>query len=114
MFVLQEKSSDDDNDFDDDDDDRRVIVGVCAMAKKSNSRPMQEILERLTRFKHIETLVFDEKVILNEPVEQWPACDCLISFHSKGFPLDKAVQYTELFKPFLINDLIMQYQLQDR
>lgn len=84
------------------------------MAKKSNSRPMQEILERLSRFKHIQTLVFNERVIINEPVENWPLCDCLISFHSKGFPLDKAVQYTELRSPFVINDIYMQYNIQDR
>ena len=75
---------------------------------------MQEILERLDRFKHIKTIVFDEKVILQEPVEQWPTCDCLISFHSKGFPLNKAIDYEELRKPFVINDLWMQYILQDR
>lgn len=46
-------------------DDRRVIVvGVCAMAKKSNSRPMQEILERLALFKDIRTFVFEESIIL--------------------------------------------------
>lgn len=84
------------------------------MSKKSNSRPMQEILERLARFKHIETCVFQESVILQEPIEQWPICDCLISFHSKGFPLDKAVHYTELRQPYVINDLYMQYNIQDR
>ena len=47
-------------------DDRRVIVvGVCAMAKKSNSRPMQEILERLALFKDIRTFVFEESIILH-------------------------------------------------
>lgn len=75
---------------------------------------MQEILERLVRFKHIETFIFDEDVILNQPVENWPICDCLISFHSKGFPLEKAAQYVELRKPFVINDLKAQYALQDR
>jgi len=51
---------------------------------------------------------------LQEPVENWPLCDCLISFHSKGFPLEKAVMYTELRRPFVINDLYMQYKLQSR
>ena len=66
-MLLKDKSSDED-DLDDDamDDDRRVIVvGVCAMAKKSNSRPMQEILERLALFKEIRTFVFEESVILH-------------------------------------------------
>lgn len=49
-----------------------------------------------------------------EPVENWPVCDCLISFHSKGFPLDKAVAYANCFRPFIINDLHMQYDIQDR
>lgn len=47
-----------------------------------------------------------------EPVEKWPVCDCLISFHSKGFPLEKAQAYTELRKPYIINNLDMQYDLQ--
>lgn len=49
-----------------------------------------------------------------EPVENWPICDCLISFHSKGFPLDKAIQYANLRNPFIINNLHMQYDIQDR
>lgn len=51
---------------------------------------------------------------LQEPVENWPVCDCLISFHSKGFPLDKAIQYANLRNPFIINNLHMQYDIQDR
>lgn len=31
-----------------------------------------------------------------------------------GFPLDKAVAYSKLRNPFLINDLAMQYYIQDR
>lgn len=30
--------------------DRLVIVGICAMAKKSRSRPMREIIVRLEEF----------------------------------------------------------------
>ncbi|KAG7307477.1 hypothetical protein JYU34_007674 [Plutella xylostella] len=93
---------------------KKVVVGVCAMAKKSQSKPMKEILTRLDEFEYIKMLVFPEEVILKQPVEEWPICDCLISFHSKGFPLDKAIQYEKLRKPYVINNLHMQYDIQDR
>ena len=61
----------------------QVVVGVCAMEKKTLSKPMKEILTRLEEFEYIKTYIFSEKVILEEPVERWPVVDCLISFHSK-------------------------------
>ncbi|XP_029766586.1 inositol hexakisphosphate and diphosphoinositol-pentakisphosphate kinase 1 isoform X5 [Terrapene carolina triunguis] len=94
--------------------ERQIVVGICAMTKKSKSKPMTQILERLCKFEYITVVIMGEDVILNEPVENWPPCDCLISFHSKGFPLDKAVAYAKLCNPFLINDLDMQYYIQDR
>ncbi|XP_024884552.1 inositol hexakisphosphate and diphosphoinositol-pentakisphosphate kinase 2 isoform X16 [Temnothorax curvispinosus] len=93
---------------------KQVLVGICAMAKKSQSKPMKEILTRLEEFEYIKIIVFPEEVILKEPVENWPVVDCLISFHSKGFPLDKAINYASLRKPFIINHLPMQYDIQDR
>ncbi|XP_063123725.1 inositol hexakisphosphate and diphosphoinositol-pentakisphosphate kinase 2 isoform X21 [Rattus norvegicus] len=63
--------------------ERQIVVGICSMAKKSKSKPMKEILERISLFKYITVVVFEEDVILNEPVGDWPLCDCLISFHSK-------------------------------
>ncbi|KAK2917546.1 hypothetical protein Q8A73_004292 [Channa argus] len=93
---------------------RQIVVGICAMMKKSTSKPMTQILERLCKFDYIDMVIFPEEVVLEEPVEKWPICDCLISFHSKGFPLDKAVEYTKLRNPLLINDLNMQYFIQDR
>lgn len=60
------------------------MVGICSMTKKSKSKPMTQILERLCKFDYINVVIFPEEVILEEPVEKWPLCDCLISFHSKG------------------------------
>ncbi|KAH0620137.1 hypothetical protein JD844_014770 [Phrynosoma platyrhinos] len=74
--------------FEDEEDEsppeRQIVVGICAMTKKSKSKPMTQILERLCKFDYITVVIMGEDVILNEPVENWPPCDCLISFHSKG------------------------------
>lgn len=64
--------------------ERQIMVGICCMMKKSKSKPMTQILERLCRFEYITVVIFPEDIILNEPVDKWPLCDCLISFHSKG------------------------------
>lgn len=48
----------------DPEDVKQVVVGVCAMAKKSNSKPMKEILARLDEFEYIKTVVFPEETIL--------------------------------------------------
>ncbi|XP_063066200.1 inositol hexakisphosphate and diphosphoinositol-pentakisphosphate kinase 2 isoform X3 [Engraulis encrasicolus] len=111
--VEEEDEEEDDEEYDSP-PERQIVVGICAMAKKSKSKPMKEILERLCLFKYITVVTLEEEVILNEPVENWPQCDCLISFHSKGFPLDKAVAYEKLRNPFVINDLDLQYCIQDR
>ncbi|XP_035388106.1 inositol hexakisphosphate and diphosphoinositol-pentakisphosphate kinase 2 isoform X7 [Electrophorus electricus] len=112
------RNASDPYDEEEDDDnlssERQIVVGICSMMKKSNSKPMTQIMERLCKFEYITVVIFPEDVILNEPVEKWPLCDCLISFHSKGFPLDKAVSYAKLRNPLLINDLHMQYFIQDR
>ncbi|NWX16656.1 VIP1 kinase, partial [Aegotheles bennettii] len=118
-FLESNMKTDEPDFFEDDEEEesppeRQIVVGICAMTKKSKSKPMTQILERLCKFEYITVVIMGEDVILNEPVENWPSCDCLISFHSKGFPLDKAVAYAKLCKPFLINDLDMQYYIQDR
>ncbi|CAI2735771.1 unnamed protein product [Schistosoma spindalis] len=91
-----------------------VTIGVCAMAKKAMSKPMKEILRRMDKFQHIKIIIFDEKMILDSPIESWPICDALVSFYSEGFPLKKAIAYSKLRKPYLVNDLESQYILMDR
>ena len=99
------------------------------MDKKALSKPMTEILGRLPD-DIFKVQIFGDECILHEPVENWPVVECLIAFYSSGYvhsidfklaanikyryPLDKALEYVELRKPFLINDLEMQRSLQDR
>ena len=70
----------------------------------------------MQRLQHpnLKIITFSEPMILNEPVEEWPICQCLIAFFSMGFPLEKALAYAKLRKPLLINDLESQYNLLDR
>ena len=78
------------------------------------SQPMKNVLSRLAQEPVIEIVMFTDHTILNEPVEEWPVCDSLIAFYSNGFPLEKAIEYVELRKPLVLNNLQSQYDLMDR
>ncbi|XP_063899851.1 uncharacterized protein LOC135119370 isoform X2 [Zophobas morio] len=92
----------------------RVKLGICAMDKKVNSKAMNEVIKRLIASEDFDIIVFGDSCIIDRPPEEWPICEALISFTSGGFPLDKAIQYVNLRKPFLINDLEAQKILFDR
>jgi inositol hexakisphosphate/diphosphoinositol-pentakisphosphate kinase len=87
---------------------------------------MNEVIKRLIASEDFDIIVFGDSCIIDRPPEEvfflflckislfflifveWPICEALISFTSGGFPLDKAIQYVNLRKPFLINDLEAQ------
>ncbi|GER36857.1 inositol hexakisphosphate anddiphosphoinositol-pentakisphosphate kinase [Striga asiatica] len=99
---------------------KKITIGVCVMEKKVKcgseafSGPMLQILERLQAFGEFEIVHFGDKVILEDPIESWPICECLIAFYSSGYPLQRAEAYAALRKPFLVNELGQQRLLHDR
>jgi inositol-hexakisphosphate/diphosphoinositol-pentakisphosphate 1-kinase len=96
-----------------DEEDTRIRLGICAMDKKARSKPMAEILSRLDE-RTYRVVFFGDALLLNEPPQTWPTCDVLIAFFSKGYPLQKAKEYVQFRKPYILNDLGMQELMQDR
>lgn len=93
--------------------EKKIRIGVCAMDKKARSKPMREILNRLTS-DLFDIVVFGNDCIINQPIENWPIIDCLITFYSTNFPTAKALEYIKLRKPYLVNDLEMNDTLINR
>lgn len=91
-----------------------MTLGLCCMASKASSSPMQAILRRLELCRDFQIVIFPEKTILEEPIEQWPKVKCLIAFASNGFPLEKCVEYVNLVNPVLVNNIEAQAKLQSR
>jgi inositol-hexakisphosphate/diphosphoinositol-pentakisphosphate 1-kinase len=62
--------------------DKLVRVAVICMEKKRSSKPMQSILNQLSSFNEFKIIQLDQHMILNQPIEEWPKSDAVISFYS--------------------------------
>jgi hypothetical protein len=75
------------------------------------SGPMTQILNRLQQFGEFEIVLFGDRVILGDPIETWPICDCLIAFSSSGYPLAKVEAYADLRKFVFFSSLSLSLSL---
>ncbi|CAK9014582.1 unnamed protein product [Durusdinium trenchii] len=91
-----------------------ITLGICCMNSKLTGKPMQAILRRLKQCGDLELIEFPEDDILEKPVEEWPEVRCLIAFESKGFPLQKCIEYCNLRSPTCINNVEAQIILESR
>eukprot|EP00435_Cladocopium_sp_Y103_P058969 s913_g20.t3 len=91
-----------------------LSLGICCMNSKLTGKPMQAILSRLRGCGDFELVEFEEEDILQKSVEEWPNVKCLIAFDSKGFPLQKCIEYCNLRLPTCINNVEAQIILESR
>ena len=91
-----------------------VQLCVVAMQKKTRSKPMKAILSRLNLLQEFAITILNDDQILDHAQEEWPDCDGLISFHSDGFPLEKATAYAARTKALQVNELDHQALMLDR
>ena len=86
-------------------EEENIFLGIIAMEKKSNCKPMRNIVKHLQFLKTIKIKIWNEKEIFEDRIEDWPRVECLITFYSKNFPLQKVIDYVDLVKPpLVIND----------
>lgn len=69
------------------------------MEKKLKSKPMQAIIEHLSRYNELYIIQFDQETILDKPIEEWPIVEAFICFYSSKFPMNKALEYTKKYNP---------------
>lgn len=94
---------------------RKPKLGLICMDKKAKSEPMRALLSKLNHDNYLDIIEFPECLLLNEDIDKWPAVDVIIGFHSKGFPLRKAIAYERLHRRALtINSLSDQRVLLSR
>jgi len=91
-----------------------VTLGICCMASKASSKPMEAILRRLYMCGDFDIIVFPEETIVNQPPTEWPIVECLIAFFSTGFPLQKCIEYVRLRNPRCVNNIESQERLKSR
>jgi inositol hexakisphosphate/diphosphoinositol-pentakisphosphate kinase len=50
----------------------KIVLGICAMDKKTSSKPMKEIMNRIEKTSIFQIKYFSDKVKFEQPVETWP------------------------------------------
>ena len=54
-----------------------ITIGICAMDKKADGKPMKELLKRLENMGSVEFVRFGDELLLNVPVAPAFALECV-------------------------------------
>ena len=83
---------------------QKIKLGVIAMEKKTKGKSFRKILDELDKYGDMEFIVMTDKQIQEDPIDQWPVFDALITFYADGYPTDKVIEYVKKVNPILVND----------
>ncbi|KAF0991725.1 hypothetical protein HZS_7491 [Henneguya salminicola] len=92
----------------------KIKFGISSRNRKIYSKPMIEILYRLCACIFLDIIIIPDHVVRNFSVDKWPIVDVFLCFYANGYPLDKAIDYVRLRRPFVINELSNQKLLFNR
>ncbi|KAJ5074575.1 inositol hexakisphosphate and diphosphoinositol-pentakisphosphate kinase [Anaeramoeba ignava] len=91
-----------------------ILIGLCAMQRKIRSKPMQKILTEIKKNGNFKFIEFEEDLIKNKPIEEWPVCHGIIAFFSEGFPIEKVNDYIKKTGAWSPNDMSFQRTIMSR
>ncbi|KAF1744830.1 hypothetical protein MXB_3820, partial [Myxobolus squamalis] len=92
----------------------KMSLGISSRNRKIFSKPMLEILYRLCACHFLDIIIIPDNIVRKYEVEKWPIVNIFLCFYAKGYPLDKAIKYVELRKPYVINEIYNQKVLFNR
>jgi len=67
-----------------------ITIGICAMDKKADGKPMKELMKRLEKNGNVEFVRFGDELLLNVPVAPAFALECVwlcLHTHSPAGPV---------------------------
>jgi len=86
---------------------KKIVLGICALDKKTKSKAMQALLSRIPDGDFVIE-IYGNRRLDHVPVKEWPLCDVLICKRSSDMDMGKVLEFIAMHRPLLINDVFTQ------